>query len=63
MADAHSPAGGAKTIVDVYPLITTRHLRQVRDFSTAHFGLAVVFEARWVVMPGLPDGSSIRLGL
>lgn len=50
------------TILDVYPLITTRHLRQVRDFYTAHFGLAVVFEARWVVMLGPPDGSAIRLG-
>lgn len=34
---------------DLYPLITTPHLTEVRDFYVSHFGLAVVFEASWFV--------------
>ena len=42
------------TCIDVYPLITTRKLGEVRDFYRIRFGLTVVFEASWVVMLGLP---------
>jgi predicted enzyme related to lactoylglutathione lyase len=51
------------TCIDVYPLITTRKLGEVRDFYRIRFGLTVVFEASWVVMLGLPGTEAIALGL
>ena len=34
---------------DLYPLITTPHLADVREFYIAHFGFQVAFEASWFV--------------
>jgi uncharacterized glyoxalase superfamily protein PhnB len=34
---------------DLYPLITTPQLREVRDFYVEHFGFDVAFEASWFV--------------
>lgn len=34
---------------DLYPLITTPHLTEVRDFYVSNFGFEVAFEASWFV--------------
>jgi catechol 2,3-dioxygenase-like lactoylglutathione lyase family enzyme len=34
---------------DSYPLITTPHLFEARDFYVRHFGFAAAFEASWFV--------------
>ena len=34
---------------DLYPLITTPHLAETRDFHVTHFGFEVAFEASWFV--------------
>ncbi len=50
-------------VLNAYPLITTRHLRETRDFHVEHFGMAVVFEAGWIViLSNGPDGP-LCLGL
>jgi uncharacterized glyoxalase superfamily protein PhnB len=49
-------------MLNSYPLITTPHLAETRDFYHGHFGMQVIFNANWVVMLGLANGD-IRLGL
>jgi catechol 2,3-dioxygenase-like lactoylglutathione lyase family enzyme len=34
---------------DLYPLVTTSALTEVRDFYVSHFGFDVAFEANWFV--------------
>jgi uncharacterized glyoxalase superfamily protein PhnB len=46
-----------------YPLITVKHLAASRDFYLAHFAMAVVFEASWVVMLSDRSDGRICLGL
>ncbi len=43
---------------DLYPLVTTPHLAEAKDFYTRHFGFQVAFEASWflyLVGPGEPE--------
>lgn len=43
---------------DLYPLITTSQLAEVKDFYVSHFGFQVAFEASWflyLVGPGEDD--------
>lgn len=37
------------TVRDLYPLITTPHLFEARDFYARHFGFEPAFEASWFV--------------
>jgi catechol 2,3-dioxygenase-like lactoylglutathione lyase family enzyme len=50
-------------ITDGYPLFTVIRLEQSRDFFMGHFGMRVVFQARWVVMLSHRDDGGISLGL
>ena len=44
---------------DLYPLITTSALPEVRDFYVNQLGFDVLFEASWFVyLSGQPDGES-----
>lgn len=44
---------------DLYPLITTPALLEVRDFYVTHFGFDVLFEASWFVyLSGPADGET-----
>jgi uncharacterized glyoxalase superfamily protein PhnB len=49
--------------INTYPLITTRSLGATRDFYLTHFGMTIVFEARWVAMLSDRDDGTISLGL
>ncbi len=49
-------------ITDTYPLVTVSRLTESRDFFVRHFGMAVLFEATWVVMLSA-GGGAIAFGL
>lgn len=54
-----SPGAPHMKVRDLYPLITTPALADVRDFYVGHFGFEVAFEASWflyLVGPG-EDGT------
>ena len=50
-------------ITDTYPLVTVRRLAESREFFVRHFGMAVLFEATWVVMLSANEDGTIALGL
>jgi catechol 2,3-dioxygenase-like lactoylglutathione lyase family enzyme len=50
-------------VLNAYPLITTQHLLETRDFHVEHFGMVVVFEASWVVILSNGPGGPLCLGL
>jgi catechol 2,3-dioxygenase-like lactoylglutathione lyase family enzyme len=53
------PKGTTMHVRDLYPLITTPKLFEVRDFYVTHFGFDVAFQASWFVyLIGPPDGDS-----
>ena len=44
---------------DLYPLITTPHVFEARDFYVRHFGFTVAFESSWFVyLVGPADGET-----
>ncbi len=49
--------------ISSYPLITVTKLADSRDFYVRCFGMAVIFEATWVVMLSGRDDGGITLGL
>ena len=49
--------------IATYPLITAKKLKESRDFYLRCFGMAVIFEASWVVMLSDRDDGTITLGL
>ncbi len=51
------------TIRDLYALITTPRLAEVRAFHTERLGAAVVFEAEWFLMLSLPGEAGRGLTL
>lgn len=54
-----APQGDHMKVRDLYPLITTPALPQVRDFYVKHFGFKVLFEASWFVyLSGEADGET-----
>ena len=46
-------------IRDLYPLVTTSALTEVRDFYVSHFGFDVAFEASWFIyLVGLAENGT-----
>jgi catechol 2,3-dioxygenase-like lactoylglutathione lyase family enzyme len=54
--------GGMVSAINTYPLITTPLWKECGAFYTRHFGMAVVFEANWIVMLSRPRDDAISLG-
>jgi uncharacterized glyoxalase superfamily protein PhnB len=50
-------------IVDSYPLLTVRHVRDSAAFFQRCFGMRPLFEASWIVMLAHGEQDSIALGL